>query len=77
MSFNCYEHYKQYKVNADSIEDFLKIYTKYDKHEGRGKDYVKCRIESHKEDLKKYGFTFIIHHDSITGETVAFYGNEV
>lgn len=77
MSFNCYEHYKQYKVEANSIEDFLKRYTKHNRHEGRGKEYVECRIKSHEEDLEKYGFTFITHHDSITGECVSFYGNEV
>lgn len=73
--FNVYEHYKKYEVKADSLENFLKKYTKYSRHEGRGKEYVNCRIKSHQEDLSKYGFTFITHHDSVTGETVSWYGN--
>ncbi len=68
-----YESFKKYEVKADSLEDFLKRYTKYDRHEGRGKEYVECRIKSHREDMDKYGFTFITHHDSVTGRTVSYY----
>ncbi len=71
---NLYEHFKQYKVEADSVEDYLKKYTKQHQHEGRGAEYVACRIESHKAELNKYGFCFITHHDSVTGEIVAYYG---
>lgn len=73
--YNAFESFKQHQVNADNLEDFLKKYTKYNKHDGRGKEYVECRIKSHNEDLKKYGFTFITHHDSVTGEIVSFYEN--
>lgn len=73
---NSFENFKKYEVNADNLEEFLKRYTKHDRHEGRGEEYVKCRIKSHQEDLNKYGFTFITHHDSVTGETVSWYGNK-
>ena len=67
------EVFRKYEVKADSVEDFLKRYTKPDRHELRGEEYVQARIQSHKEDLQKYGYTFITHHDSITGQTVSYY----
>ena len=70
-----YEKFKKYEVMADNVEDFLEKYTKYNRHRGRGLDYVKCRINSHKEELEKYGYTFITHHDSKTGEVVSYYGD--
>ena len=60
MSNSCYESFKKYEVTADNIEDFLKKYTKYNSHEGRGKDYAEYRIKSFKEEFKKYGFCFIL-----------------
>lgn len=71
---NMYETFKQYKVEADSVEDFLNKYTKSNRHQSRGIEYVKARIDSHKKDLNRYGYTFITHHDSVTGETVSYYG---
>lgn len=68
-----FERFKKYQVEADSLEDFLKKYTKHQRHEGRGKDYVEARIISHTESLKKEGFTFISHHDSVTGDVVSYY----
>lgn len=70
-----YEKFKKYEVSADSVEDFLEKYTKHDRHQGRGQDYVNCRIKSHRKELEKYGYTFITHHDSKTGETVSYYEN--
>lgn len=72
---NLYENFKKYKVKADSIEDFLKRHSKPKAHELREKEYIEARIKSHTEDLQKYGYTFITHHDSITGEIVSWYGN--
>lgn len=71
-----YEVFKKYAVSANSLEDFLEKYTKHDRHAGRGEDYVFIRIKSHQEDIDKYGFTFITHHDSKTGETVSYYPAE-
>ena len=67
--------FRKYEVQASTVEDFLQRFTKRDRHEGRGPDYVAARIASHKEELKKYGYTFITHHSSVTGETVAYYGS--
>jgi len=73
--YNKNESFKEYEVKADNVEDFLKRYSKPKAHELRGKEYVEYRINSYKEELKKYGFCFITHHDSITGEIVSWYGN--
>jgi len=72
MSYNAF---KKYEVKAENLEDFLEKYTKRGRHKERGEEYVEARIKSHSEDLSKYGYTFITHHDSITGETVSYYGN--
>jgi len=71
---NFKEEYRKYEVKANSVEDFLIRYTKPSRNEGRPKDYLEARIKSHTEDLEKYGFTFITHHDSITGQCVSYYG---
>lgn len=70
------EEFKKYEVKAENITDFLKKYSKPSRHEQRGLEYVAVRIQSHTEDLNKYGYTFITHHDSITGECVSYYGNK-
>lgn len=71
--YNAYESFKEFKVEASSLKEFLQRYTKHKQHEGRGQEYVKARIESHNKDLEKYGYTFITHHDSVTGEIVSYY----
>jgi len=68
------EVYRKYEVKAESIEDFLNRYTKPSRNEQRSSDYQEARIKSHTEDLEKYGYTFITHHDSVTGECVSYYG---
>jgi hypothetical protein len=68
------EAFSKYQVEASSIEDFLQRYTKPSRNEQRPTDYQEARIKSHTEDLKKYGYTIITHHDSITGECVSYYG---
>lgn len=68
-----YYSFKKYEVQANSLEEFLEKHTKHDRHAGRGAEYVAVRIKSHQEDVDKYGFTFITHHDSKSGETVAYY----
>lgn len=70
-----YNSFKKYEVQANSISEFLKKYTRRERHEGRGQEYVDCRIQSHTEDLNKYRYTIISHHDSVTGDVVAYYGN--
>jgi hypothetical protein len=74
--WNGFEVFKKYEVKAESLEDFLKRYTKRDRHEARGSEYVEVRIASHAEHLNKHGYTFITHHDSVTGDDVSFYGNK-
>lgn len=73
---NCYDTFKKYEVQADNLVDFLEKYSKAGRHSERGSDYVKARIKSHQEDIDKYGFTFITHHDSKCGECVSYYPNK-
>lgn len=73
MSFNGFEHFKKYRVEANSVEDFLNKYHKQSSYTGQGKEYAKCILESYKEEHYKNGFCFISHHDSNTGEVVAYY----
>jgi hypothetical protein len=71
---NLYEIYKEYQAkDVKTIEEFLKKYGKYDRYEGRGKEYMDCCIKSHKEDLNKYGYTIISRHDGVTGKAISFY----
>ena len=65
-----------YRVEADSVADFLARYYKPERYTGRGEDYAACLLASHKRHLAEEGYDFIIHHDSITGRIVSFYGSQ-
>lgn len=71
---NLHESFKKYAAESDSVADFLQKHSKPSRHEARGKEYVDARIQSNIEHLNKYGYTFITHHDSKTGEVVSYYG---
>lgn len=71
------QEFKKYEVEANSIEDFLQRYTKPSRNQQRSEDYQEARVKSHSEDLEKYGYTFITHHDSITGKCVSYYGKSL
>ena len=68
-----FESYKKYAVQAESLEDFLERYTQPRAHAERGEEYVQARIEAHREDIEKHGFTFITRHDSTYGRDVSYY----
>jgi len=76
MIITTYERMKKYAVPADSVDDFLNRYYKRDRYTGRGPEYAACLLKSYTEEFEEYGFCFISHHDSNTGEVVAFYGKE-
>lgn len=61
---------KECEVNCNSLKEFCEKYHKR-KYEGEEKiaDY-----EAHEWDMRHRGYTIIPHHDSITGETVSYYG---
>lgn len=73
---NSCESFKKYTVQADSIEDFIERYGKPKQYRERGPEYMEACIASHKEHLAKFGFDFITHHDSKTGEIVSYYPNK-
>ena len=70
-----YEKFKKYQVPASSVEDFRQRYTKPRAYRERGPEYVAAVLQSARRDLEKYGYTIISHHDSVTGEIVAYYDN--
>lgn len=69
-----YDLFLKYKVDADSVEDFLNKYHKQSRYTGRGREYAEWLLKSYEEEFKKNGFCFMTHHNSITGRTVAYYG---
>jgi hypothetical protein len=75
--FDCFEGFKKYAVPAENVADFLARYYKRSRYTGRGDEYAACLLKSYTEEFEKYGFCFISHHDSNTGEVTAFYGKGV
>lgn len=68
-----FTRFKAYQVPAASVEDFRQRYTKPERYARRGPEYVAAVLEAARADLKRFGFTIIDRHDSITGEAVAFH----
>lgn len=68
-----YKAFKKYRVEASSIEEFIRKYGKPKQYWERGEEYMKACIASHTEHFDKYGFDFITHHDSKSGEIVSYY----
>ena len=72
-----YELFKDKAVkDCDSVVDFLNKYYKPERFTGRGEEYAKNLIASYEKDVKNDGCTIISHHDSKTGEVVAYYPKE-
>ena len=76
MKTDLYEAFKKYQVPADSVEDFCLKYHRRSAYHDRGKEYMECDLQSHKEELEKYGYTFIPGSSSTTGEHISYYGKE-
>jgi|GEM_PF-2424448 len=71
---NLYEKFKKYEVEAPDLADFCKRYHKAGAWHNRPDDYREADYNGHLNDLVKYGYTIIPHHDSVTGEIVSYYG---
>lgn len=70
-----YETFLKYKVSdVSSVAEFLDRYYKKDRYTGRGQEYAAGLLKTYEGEFKKDGYTFISHHDSVTGKVVAFYG---
>jgi D-tyrosyl-tRNA(Tyr) deacylase len=69
-----FESFKKYRVEADSVEDFLKKYYKASRYTEQGEQYAASLLESYKADFESDGFVFVSRHDSRSGEVVSFYG---
>jgi phage terminase small subunit len=75
---NLFEKMKEYQVtDVNTIEEFCNRYYKYNSFKGRGKEHMEYVIKSDYEEIKRFGYCMITHHDSITGEIVTFYPKEI
>jgi len=63
-------------VKAKSVSDFLDRYYKPDRYKGRGAEYAAALLASYREDVARDGWVIISHHDSRTGEVVAYFEDE-
>ena len=75
---NTKELFRKYRVEADSLDDFLDTFYRHDRYEGRdgkvwGDDYSQSIKDSCELDLEQHGYCLISRHDSRTGDIVAFY----
>jgi hypothetical protein len=68
------EMWREYEVQADSLPDFMQRYYKPDRYHGRGEEYAAVLLAGHQEDFDRDGYDVISHWDSVTGQTVAFFG---
>lgn len=71
-----YEKMKRYQVQAKSVEDFRQRFTKPDRYQKRGPEYVAAVLEYAHNCMERFGYTIISRHDSVTGEIVAYYGDQ-
>ena len=68
-------HQRTFRKNlipADSLEDFAKKYRKHERYGALGEEYVQAILTTHREELEKYGITWVSHYDSSTGELVSW-----
>ena len=75
MKSNLYESMKEYAVQADGVEDFIRKYGKPSSYWERSGEYMEECITSHIAYLEKYGYDMITRHDSKIGEMVTYYPN--
>lgn len=69
--------FRQYTVtDVATVAEFLRRYYKPDRYTGRGAEYAAVLLASHQADFDRDGFDIISHHDSVTGQVVAFYGGQ-
>lgn len=71
-----YEHYKKYKVQAESIDDFLRRYTNYNSLSVQVAPH-EVRLKSYMDEYQKCGFCYMTKFMSITGQPVTYYPNEM
>jgi len=66
------EWWKDIVVQAESVENFLDKYYKYDRFRGRGEEYTNILLKSYQEEYDRRGFTFISQYESNTGRIISF-----
>jgi hypothetical protein len=73
---NGYELFRDYRVEANSLEDFLATYYKKNSLLRKGQLYNQHLLASYRKNLKENGYCFIIPKDSVTGKMVSYYDAE-
>jgi hypothetical protein len=71
--WNPFDAWRKYQVPAESVADFLARYYRADRYTGRGEDYAAVLLASYTREASEDGVCAISHHDSRTGEIVAWY----
>lgn len=67
---------RKYAVQAASVEDFLARYLKASRYTGQGEEYAAVRLASAHAEFAAEGVVSLSHHDSNTGDVVAWFGPE-
>jgi hypothetical protein len=66
--------FRKYAVDdVTTVTEFLDKYYKRSRYTDWGEEYAAVLLAHHQADFDRDGFDIISHHDSKTGETVAFY----
>ena len=73
-----YQLFKRCKVtDVKTVAEFLDRYYKKDRYTGRGKEYTATVLNAHEKVFEGFGVDWISKFESVTGEVVSFYGDEV
>jgi len=64
------------RVEAESVADFLERYYRPDRYHGRGEDYAAAVLASHEKHFEKHGYDIISRHESMTGKVVAYFATD-
>ena len=56
-------------VSAENVSEFLDRWTRKERRHGD------VQVATYQEELDTYGYTFIVHHNSTTGNYVYYFGD--
>ena len=59
-------------TDCKSVDEFAYKYRKIDRFTQRGDDYVEAVMKTHNEELDRFGYTCISHHDNVTGKFISY-----
>jgi len=59
-------------TDCKDVYEFAYKYRKPDRFAGRGAENEQAILKTHLEDIERYGYTSISHHDNITGKIITY-----